>query len=331
MIKTLSVKNFKSLKDVELDCARINVLIGQPNSGKSNLLEALGMVSFAGYPFSNNPNTFRDVRDFVRVERTSNMFYDENLDQPLEIRCDSVELTLEFHNARFQGQCKNPSGPVVAFQGDHNSLINTGALSEAAAFAAFKSYRFQPRTEFKRLESQFLMPPDGDNLVSLLLSNRDLRGAVSDLFVPFGLKLGIRPQENRLEVIKSVDDVIIAYPYSLLSDTLQRVIFYLCAVTRNKESVITFEEPEAHAFPYYTKYLAELIALDDRENQYFIATHNPYFLMPLLEKTPAQELAVFIVHYQDYETRLKRIPQEQLPELFELDVSSNLDRFLEAE
>ncbi|MCH8190920.1 MAG: AAA family ATPase, partial [Chloroflexi bacterium] len=170
MIKTLSVKNFKSLKDVELDCARINVLIGQPNSGKSNLLEALGMVSFAGYPFSNNPNTLRDVRDFVRVERTSNLFYDENLDQPLEIRCDSVELTLEFQNGSFQGQCKNPTG-AVNFRGNRDSLNYTGGSRHAASFAAFKFYRFKPSIDFKRLDSQFLMPPNGDNLVSLLPSN----------------------------------------------------------------------------------------------------------------------------------------------------------------
>jgi len=35
------VRNFKSIKETKLDLARINVLIGPPNSGKSNLLEAI--------------------------------------------------------------------------------------------------------------------------------------------------------------------------------------------------------------------------------------------------------------------------------------------------
>ncbi|MHA1431833.1 MAG: hypothetical protein ACTSRV_15795 [Candidatus Freyarchaeota archaeon] len=52
--------------------------------------------------------------------------------------------------------------------------------------------------------------------------------------------------------------------------------------------MLVFEEPEAHAFPYYTKFLAEKIALDT-SNQYFISTHNPYFLLSILEKAPKDE------------------------------------------
>lgn len=44
MIKSVSIKNFKSVKSATLsDCRRINVLIGRPNVGKSNILEALAI------------------------------------------------------------------------------------------------------------------------------------------------------------------------------------------------------------------------------------------------------------------------------------------------
>lgn len=37
-IKSVSIKNFKSVKSVMFsDCRRINLLIGKPNVGKSNL------------------------------------------------------------------------------------------------------------------------------------------------------------------------------------------------------------------------------------------------------------------------------------------------------
>ena len=42
MIKKLEIENFKSIKHLSLDCKRVNVFIGEPNAGKSNILEALG-------------------------------------------------------------------------------------------------------------------------------------------------------------------------------------------------------------------------------------------------------------------------------------------------
>ena len=38
MIRTLEIKNFKSIKELRLDCRRINIFIGEPNTGKSNIL-----------------------------------------------------------------------------------------------------------------------------------------------------------------------------------------------------------------------------------------------------------------------------------------------------
>jgi AAA15 family ATPase/GTPase len=36
-IKNLEIKNFKSVKHLKLDCKRINLFIGEPNTGKSNI------------------------------------------------------------------------------------------------------------------------------------------------------------------------------------------------------------------------------------------------------------------------------------------------------
>ena len=47
MLVNLSVRTFKSLDDVEVDLGRVNVFIGANGSGKSNLLEALGVLSAA--------------------------------------------------------------------------------------------------------------------------------------------------------------------------------------------------------------------------------------------------------------------------------------------
>ena len=49
MITTLNIERFKSIRTLELSCRRVNVFIGEPNTGKSNILEALGLLSWLGW------------------------------------------------------------------------------------------------------------------------------------------------------------------------------------------------------------------------------------------------------------------------------------------
>jgi len=45
MIKTISIENYKSIQKLGLDLGRMNIFIGANGSGKSNILEAVAMVS----------------------------------------------------------------------------------------------------------------------------------------------------------------------------------------------------------------------------------------------------------------------------------------------
>jgi AAA15 family ATPase/GTPase len=143
--------------------------------------------------------------------------------------------------------------------------------------------------------------------------------------------LWLRPHENQIDLAQASDDIVVtSFPYSLSSETLQRTTFYTAALETNKNSVIVLEEPEAHSFPGETKLIAEQIALDENGNQYFVVTHNPYFLMPLLSKAPKDDIAINIVYTEDdYQTKVKGLKPEDLPELFELDIFANLSRYIE--
>ena len=46
-IARLKINDFKSLKDVEVELGQVNVLIGANGAGKSNLLEAIGILGAA--------------------------------------------------------------------------------------------------------------------------------------------------------------------------------------------------------------------------------------------------------------------------------------------
>ena len=80
MFDHLEIKNFKSIEHLDIDCRRVNVLIGEPNTGKSNILEALGLISYAGHS-----NEVSDFNGFVRCDDVSNLFYDGDLSRRLEI------------------------------------------------------------------------------------------------------------------------------------------------------------------------------------------------------------------------------------------------------
>lgn len=47
MIRTVDIKNFKSIPDMTLDLGRVTVLIGANGSGKSNVLEAIAFAAAA--------------------------------------------------------------------------------------------------------------------------------------------------------------------------------------------------------------------------------------------------------------------------------------------
>ena len=317
MITNLEIKNFKSIKQLNLNCKKINLFIGEPNSGKSNILETLSLFSFI---------KFGNLEDFIRLESMNNLFSDENLDENILLKADSKILEINFKDDIFQGRCydKELNGEeFFSFNFDYNSRGSRSMFRESLPV---RFYRFSLKKVFYRKEAEFLLPPSGDNLLTLIRSHKNLRKAVADLFEPFGLRLAIRPQENKIEILKQHETDIIAYPYWLLSDTLQRIIFYSTAIDSNKESILVFEEPESHSFPYYTKFLGEKIAFDET-NQYFIATHNPYLLLAILEKAKKDSVNVFVTYYKDYETKVKLLDDEQISELMNYDPFFNLDAF----
>ncbi|HEV2329840.1 MAG TPA: hypothetical protein VGY56_13740 [Verrucomicrobiae bacterium] len=104
----------------------------------------------------------------------------------------------------------------------------------------------------------------------------------------------------------------------------------MAVLETNQNASLLLDEPETNTFPFYTKYLAERIALDE-SNQFFITTHNPYLLSSVVEKTPKDKLAIFVTRMEKFETTVSQIPEKNLPELLELDSDAffNLDRLAE--
>lgn len=89
MINHLEIQNFKSIKHLKLDCRKINIFIGEPNTGKSNILESLGIFCF----------NYGSPKDFVRFENMSNLFYDNEVSEIIRINIDGIIFEIKFENS----------------------------------------------------------------------------------------------------------------------------------------------------------------------------------------------------------------------------------------
>jgi hypothetical protein len=196
---------------------------------------------------------------------------------------------------------------------------------------AVKSYRFKQKGPLdRRYPDASLRPPYGNNLVQVLESNPDLRQEFATLFEDSNLRLRVRPDTHRFEVMKELEGLSFAYPYSSSGDTLRRYGFHLAAMESNRNTVILLEEPEGNSYPQYVKQLAERIAIQ-QTNQYFITTHSPHFFSEVLEnmvpyENRVTELAVFVAYYKDFQTKVRQLSDEEVRSLRPdgLEVFNNL-------
>ena len=86
MVEKIRIKNFKSLRDLTIeDCRRVNLLVGRPNVGKSNILEALALFSVPYLRAVKNPSILR----LLRLGHLPELFFDGTMTKAIEVVIDN--------------------------------------------------------------------------------------------------------------------------------------------------------------------------------------------------------------------------------------------------
>jgi len=319
MIGQIHIRNFKSIRELKFDTKRVNIFVGEPNTGKSNILEALAFFS-QGVLISA-------AQELLRFKTTADLFFDQKVANELSVNAEPWRLSLKFGNSGdFQGTFFEAGKTRGSFRMQHQGEIHSAQQPQTT----IRYYNFKPLRAFPNRLPGTLNPPFGDNLAAILYTNESLRQKIGSLVRAKGFRLQLKPAEHELLIAKDVGEELYSYPWTSVSETLRRVAFFMAALETNRGSTLLLDEPEANTFPFYTKYLAEQIALDE-SNQFFITTHNPYLLASVVEKTPQDKLAVFVTRMEKFETNVKQIPEQKLAELLELDSDAffNLDRLVD--
>ncbi|MCB0736835.1 MAG: AAA family ATPase [Bacteroidetes bacterium] len=316
-VSWLKIQNFKSVKNIKIDTKRVNIFIGEPNSGKSNILESLFYLSV-------NSTNFQD--QITRAKDISNIAFDSNYNDPISLNTNLLGFQISQTNQSNLFKIEYTKGDKIlatanvnasGYVSDSNDIFNT----------SFKYYSYKNLDTFSQDHRPFLAPPFGQNLPYLLLSNPKLKKIVSEIFSQKGFRLVMKPVQKEIEIVKDKNDELYSYPYHTTSETLRRYAFMRLAIESNKDSVLIFDEPEANTFPFYSKMVAELIGADE-SNQYFIATHSPYLLMSLIEKTPLKDLNIVKTEMIDFETRATSINPRLFGDMLEMgsDIFYELER-----
>jgi len=342
LIKNLHIQNFKSVRDLSLECDRINIFIGRPNAGKSNILEAISLLG-AGYS-----STSRFMEDFIRYKTIAQLFSNFDINTPIGIIVD--DTIAELRVATWRNNFKfSISSPPPHFELDiqlknkwpfaianidiglsKDGIENERGSKESNPWPSpVKKYEFKPLGDYKE-KDLFLHPPHGDNFYLIVRSHQELREEIQHFLKPNGLELLLDEEAKRISVVQRQADSLLSFPLHLVPDTFQRYIFHLAAIMSNRDSVLLFEEPESHSYAPYVYQLAQHILNDEGGNQYFITTHSPYFLLPLMQE--GKDVAVFATWFEDYQTHARRLSEEEIRELldFGVDVFLNLDHFTPA-
>lgn len=322
-IKSVSIKNFKSVKSVTLsDCRRINVLIGRPNVGKSNILEALALFDA---PYMVNTSN-KSLKNLVRIENTADLFHNGISSAPIEVTADDNFLSIS-------RSTNNGLSVDIAVQNEVSKYTFSPSLTlstkkEPALLPRVLAYFFPRQFIPESTNTGFLLPPSGANLMETVANLPSLKSSLAELFHGYGLKMMFDSGSQEIKAMRENGLDMFLVPFSSLADSLQRLIFYKAAIESNTNKVICFEEPEAHTFPPYISNVVNDI-ISSESNQFFITTHSPYVMSSLLESAGG-ELAVFVVDIENNESVIRRLTDEQLQEAYDngLDMFYNLEAYL---
>ncbi len=310
-ISKLTIENFKSVEKLSIAPTRVNVFIGAPNAGKTNILEALSLVSI-GFP--------SHYKDSVRFEETADLFTDLEVSKKIKVETDLLSATINlaklpsslFELSFFQNATDN--APFSVYNMNYNGELSNVNHNKTIAIPTTRilRYIFKPAKGSSPSSFQpFLNPPFGENIPNLLKTNTALRKSVADVFKDFGLKQFLAKNENTIMIVREEDDTLILFKYPIISNTVQRVVFMLSAIQSNTDCVLLFDEPEANIYPFYSQTIANHIA-NNKKNQFFMTSHSAYLISKLIDETPPEELSIFYTEMKDFRTVARKLSASEV-------------------
>jgi energy-coupling factor transporter ATP-binding protein EcfA2 len=159
MLKSFKVESFKSLENVEVELGRVNVFIGANGSGKSNLLEALGVLGAAANGRVDDEALLRrGVRPGLPVLYQSSFKSNKQPTHGIRFSAtnENASFSVELFNPlekpepawRFESELLEEAGKIIVDRGPANEKFQ---LDPVGGYTALKSVEIPPDSAASQL------------------------------------------------------------------------------------------------------------------------------------------------------------------------------------
>ncbi len=341
-IDNIEIKNFKSIRHQKIEgCKRINVFVGPPNVGKSNILEAIGLFLLLDHSHSQ-PLTLQKL---TRINKADQLFFNGFINEDITIALNGdLKLTIgvssnlnlkitaleipstvppmdvsQWNKEPKQVVLKSLDGISADTNIKGNYKFNITSINNSVN--PIRKYIFRNlsvNVQFATL-TKYLVPPFGENISDIIFSIPEVKNKLIELFDSHNLKISRSDSQGFFNVLKELNDgSFLILDFELIAETLQRLIFHQAAILSNKDAILLFEEPESHLYEPYILDITNSIKNDKNNNQFFIVTHNQYFVDELLrDEESRNDTNIYLVGTEKGETKIKLLSPEVSKDVYQ--------------
>ncbi len=318
----VSISNFRSIEDLEIELAPLTILIGPPAGGKSNILDAIELIGYFNKflmldsEYGGDVNHLEGLLSLLRFNEQKNLFRNEDISRPITISISNEEVALntkiffEGGSIRLYVNDKNVPWDLKTFQ--VASMQLKSSLASAIEEKPFEA-RLYAYDRYGLSIQSCALPPCGFHIYLRGTSSRPYpRNVLSELGWNAPIVIKSTPSVVRdvnsiveeyigkveVKILRSgviaIFDHDVEVEANAVSDTIFRSLYYLLAIqsTKNyvkmygleKRYMLLLEEPESHLFPYFIDLLTQYISEILDIAYVVITTHNPLLVSMLWDK-----------------------------------------------
>ncbi len=359
MIQSVRIKNFKNFKDTTIDgFTKLNIITGENNAGKSNLLEALYyLVGKSMHPCTNVLEIYDNIRKEPLTSESKNlMFYgldtekkiqitttldnNQTLDLQIKFIANEKQKVIESQIIPTAEQTQMPSQLNFTLKKNneeiYNDHLNIAKIPNQSGYnRQFKNFDPNQLQKLLPFESATIIPSDVAyrqvhmiQAMSKICSNNQLEEELNERLNQFDNNIQSISFNTNNQLKLKVKGIKEKIPLSVFGDGLIKYLYIVSAFMADNAKTIYIDEVENGLHFSRMKLLLRCVIdfINDNKDgnlQVFMTTHNQEFI----------EILDQVIREKDFAHQTKLFCLEQYDDLIvaESYYGENLEYYFENE